>query len=260
MELERLSALAVEAAAAGAEVARSGFGRAKRVETKSSGIDLVTEYDRKAQDAIAAVLRAGTPDYGLLGEEGLSQGAEGGAVWVIDPIDGTTNFAHHSPIFAVSIGLVLDGRPQVGVVEAPEMGERFVAVRGQGATLNGRPMRVSDNPELARAVLATGFAYDRAVIERNLRLFSKFVLRSRAVRRLGSAALDLCWVAAGRFDGFWEMGLKPWDVAAGWLLVEEAGGRVSDLAGGQFSLDGHNLLSSNGKVHGQMLDVLKEEA
>lgn len=258
MDLERLSELAVEAAAAGAEAARRGFGRAKRVETKSSGIDLVTEYDRKAQDAIATVLRAGAPGYGLLGEEGLSEGTEGGALWVIDPIDGTTNFAHHSPIFAVSIGLIIDGRPMVGVVEAPEMGERFVAVRGQGATLNGRPIRVSGGGTLAQAVLATGFAYDRALIERNLKLFSKFVLRSRAVRRLGSAALDLCWVAAGRFDGFWEMGLKPWDVAAGWLLVEEAGGCVSDLLGGQFALDGHNLLCSNGKIHEQMLDVLKE--
>jgi myo-inositol-1(or 4)-monophosphatase len=177
---------------------------------------------------------------------------------VIDPLDGTTNFAHRLPVFAVSIGLVVGGRPVLGVVLDPVRGDLFTASAGGGARLDGRQVRVSSVDDLGRSLLATGFPYDiRDSPVNNLDHFQNFCLRAQAVRRCGSAALDLCYLACGRFDGFWELKLKPWDVAAGALIVTEAGGRVSDLDGGDHRIDNGETLATNGLIHEAMLEVIK---
>lgn len=260
MDLEALKKSAVEAALAAGKAAQQGQGTAMQVHTKSSAIDLVTEYDQKAQEIIVRLLKKRYPDHGFLSEENLDERGKEPCLWVIDPIDGTTNFAHGSPIFAVSIGLLHHQLPVIGVVYAPCMNELFVAVRGQGAWLNDKPIHVSSRDELSQSVLATGFSYNVQRMEQNLRHFGRLIRRARAIRRLGSAALDMCWVAMGRFDGYWELDLKPWDVAAGWLIVEQAGGRVSDFRGGPFAAKAGSLLCSNGLIHDQMMAVLCEEA
>lgn len=260
MDLEALKESAVEAALAAGAEARRGQGTAMQVRTKSSAIDLVTEYDQKAQSIIVEYLRARYPDHGFLSEENVDEAGAGAFQWVIDPIDGTTNYAHGSPIFAISIGLVHRLQPLIGVVYAPCMNERFVAVRGHGAWLNDKPIRVSAHKKLSESVLATGFSYSGDLTEQNLKHFGRLIRRCRAIRRLGSAALDMCWVAMGRFDGYWELDLKPWDVAAGWLMVEQAGGRISDFGGRPLALKSGNLLCTNGLIHDQMTAALGEEA
>jgi len=260
VDLEALKGSAVEAALAAGKAAQQGQGTAMRVHTKSSAIDLVTEYDQKAQDIIVQLLKKRYPGHGFLSEENLDERGKEPYLWVIDPIDGTTNFAHGSPIFAVSISLLHHLSPMIGVVYAPCMNELFIAVREKGVWLNDKPIRVSKHAKLEQSVLGTGFSYSQALIEKNLSHFGRFIRRSRAIRRLGSAALDMCWVAMGRFDGYWELDLKPWDVAAGWLMVEQAGGRVSDFRGGPFALKAGSLLCSNGLIHDQMMTVLCEEA
>lgn len=272
LRLQAAKAAALEAALAGGEVLKEGFGRAHKARTKSSATDLVTEYDERAQAAIVEVLRRRGPDpeYGILAEEGYIWGEESAHRWLVDPLDGTTNYAHGYPIFCVSIALEGGGRPQVGVVYAPCLEEIFTAARGEGATRNGRVISVSRTPTLEASLLCTGFPYRRERISLNLRYFDRFVHRAQAVRRDGAAALDLCWVAMGRFDGFWELDLKPWDVAAGALIVREAGGRVSDLGGGPLELDRDRdrdrdgdgdveCLASNGLIHEEMLAVLRPE-
>lgn len=220
-------------------------------------IDLVTEADLASEQAIVAILRARHPDHDILAEEGGSGCRGADQRWIVDPLDGTTNFAHGFPWFAVSIGLEVRGEIVLGAVFNPHNRELFVAERGKGATLNGRPLRVSSTAELDRALLATGFAYDHKVSpENNYRHFERFQQTAQAVRRAGVASLDLACVAAGRFDGFWELKLKPWDVAAGVLLVEEAGGRVSDYAGAPMPLDRGEILASNGHLHAAMQALL----
>jgi myo-inositol-1(or 4)-monophosphatase len=232
----------------------------KRGEIMFKGaVDLVTHFDRKSQEMIFRRLSAAFPGHGFLAEEGLSLPGTSGCRWIIDPIDGTTNFAHTFPIFCVSIALEQKGEVVVGVVYDPMRDELFEAVRGRGAFLNGARVRVSDIPELGKALLATGFPYDvRTSSFNNVREFNAFIVRAQAVRRCGSAALDLCYVACGRFDGFWELKLKPWDVAAGALIIEEAGGRVSDFEGRTFDPFNQQVLASNGLIHEEMRAVLKE--
>jgi len=232
----------------------------KRGEIMFKGaVDLVTHFDRKSQEMIFRRLSAAFPGHGFLAEEGLSLPGTSGCRWIIDPIDGTTNFAHTFPIFCVSIALEQKGEVVVGVVYDPMRDELFEAVRGRGAFLNGARVRVSDIPELGKALLATGFPYDvRTSSFNNVREFNAFIVRAQAVRRCGSAALDLCYVACGRFDGFWELKLKPWDVAAGALIIEEAGGRVSDFEGRTFDPFNQQALASNGRIHEEMRAVLKE--
>lgn len=222
-------------------------------------IDLVTEADLASERAIVALLRARHPDHDILAEEG-DYGCRGADQrWIVDPLDGTTNFAHGFPWFAVSIALEVRGEVVLGAVFNPHNNELFVAERGRGATLNGRPLCVSSTGVLEQAMLATGFAYDHKTSpENNYRHFASFQRAAQAVRRAGVASLDLACVAAGRFDGFWELKLKPWDVAAGVLLVEEAGGRVSDYRGAPMPLDRGEILASNGHLHGAMQQILSQ--
>jgi myo-inositol-1(or 4)-monophosphatase len=223
-------------------------------------VDLVTEADRASESLIVSRLRDAYPDDAVLTEEERSHaGVAGGRRWILDPLDGTTNFAHGFPCFAISLALEREGTVALAAVFDPTRDEFFSALRGEGARRNGEPIHVSRCSELDRALLATGFPYDvRTSPDNNLREFGAFALRAQAVRRAGAAALDLCYVAAGRFDGFWEAGLKPWDVAGGWLLVEEAGGAVSDYLGDPFDLSKPDVVASNGRIHDAIVAVLRE--
>lgn len=222
-------------------------------------VDLVTDYDRRSEAFIVAALREAFPDHALRAEEGSR--ANGGAdyEWLIDPLDGTTNFAHGLPIFSVTLALLHHNEPIVGVTYDPTRDECFTAARGEGAFLNGQPLHVTDNKTLGAALLVTGFPYDiRTNPENNLGHFNNFAVRSQAVRRLGSAALDLAYVAAGRFDGYWEFRLNPWDIAAGALMVREAGGRVTDADDQIVPVPHAAVVASNGLIHEQMLAVLRD--
>jgi len=239
-------------------IQRAGYEHAHEIATKSAAVDLVTEVDHACEAHLLAALGKLRPDDAILAEEGGGRGDAGAEWrWVIDPLDGTVNYAHGYPCFCVSIGVEQRGLRAVGVVYDPLRDELFYATRGGGAFRNGRPIRVSREAELGRGLLATGFAYDvHTSADDNLAAFAAFVKSARAVRRDGSAALDLCYVACGRFDGYWERKLKAWDVCAGALILEEAGGRASDFAGGPLPADGRELLASNGALHDTMLAVL----
>jgi myo-inositol-1(or 4)-monophosphatase len=204
------------------------------------------------------MIAARFPEHQLLAEEGTTAGTRSDYRWIVDPVDGTTNYAHGYPIFGVSIAVEHQGEIVVGVVHAPMLAETFVAVRGRGAVLNGRPIHVSAVPVLDRSLLATGFPYDiRTRPDNNLDHWARFAVRCQAVRRDGSAALNLAYVAAGRFDGFWELTLSPWDMAAGVLLVREAGGTLSTPEGGQHHHMQRSCIASNGHIHQEILDTLR---
>ena len=252
-------AVAVEAARRAGQLLRDARGGLHRISYKGSPTNLVTEMDRSAEALIVEHLLGAFPTHGVLGEEGGARSGVSGYRWLVDPLDGTTNYAHGLPVFAVSVALERDGVVELGVGYDPTRDECFVAERGQGATLNGEPIQVSATRNLGESLLSTGFPYDiRTTAETNLAEYAALSLRARAVRRLGSAVLDLCYVAAGRFDGFWELALGPWDMAAGGLIVQEAGGRVTDVLGGPWRLDGPGMLASNGQIHGGILAVLAE--
>lgn len=227
---------------------------------KKGTIDLVTEVDIECERMARALLAERHPDHDILAEEfgGATDGRQPSRFrWIFDPIDGTTNYAHGLPIFCSSLALEIDGRVEVGAIFDPSRDELFTAVRGQGAQLNGVPLHVSSTETLIDALLVTGFPYDIQRREPDLLpIFTAFLEQARAVRRLGSAALDLCYVAAGRFDGFWEQQLKPWDVAAGALMVEEAGGRITGMDGSPFDLMGGHLAASTVPLHPQLLAVI----
>ena len=230
----------------------------RRAEASYKGaLDLVTDFDTGSQEILVDRLSAAFPGHGFLAEEGLSRKGSSPYRWVIDPLDGTTNYAHTFPVFSVSAALEHDGRTVLGLVYDPMREEMFRAGEGRGAFLNDAPMRVSRVGDLGRSLLATGFPYDiRTCSVNNLDHWSRFIVRAQAIRRCGSAALDLAYVACGRFDGFWELKLNPWDVAAGALLVEEAGGRVTDFEGREFHILAPGILATNGLIHEAMLDVL----
>jgi myo-inositol-1(or 4)-monophosphatase len=258
-EVGDLRHLAVRLARAAGAVQREKYETEIEIRTKSAAIDLVTEVDHECEALIVDGLRAERGGDAILAEEGRGSDSEGARWrWIIDPLDGTTNYAHGYPRFCVSIGVEYEDVRTIGVVYDPLLDELYCAVRGGGATRNGNLIRVSAETEIGNAVVATGFSYDvRRSTEDNVGHFAAFVKSARAVRRDGSAALDLCYVAAGRFDGYWELKLHPWDVAAGLLMVEEAGGRVSDLSGGPARRSGVECVASNGRVHDQMLETLR---
>lgn len=252
---------AAEAAAreAGA-LLRAMHGHVRDVRYKGLA-DLVTEADKASEALIAERLLAAFPGDSLLAEEGAGDGdLAAQRLWVVDPLDGTTNFAHGHPVFAVSIALMAGGATQVGVVYDPLRDELFAAVRGGRATRNGAPIHVSQTDTLLAAMLATGFAYDQEERPRNLPFFSRFVMETQAVRREGAAALDLCYVACGRFDGYWERAIAPWDVAAAALVLELAGGRLSRYDGGPFDPFSREIVASNGRVHEDMVRIIAEVA
>ncbi len=225
--------------------------------TYKGEINLVTEMDRVSERTVVETILEAFPDHGVLAEEEARIKNSSGFLWIIDPLDGTTNYAHGYPSFSVSIGLESTDGVIVGVVYDPMRDELFSAARGQGAFLNGKSIEVSRNEVLIRSLLATGFPYDRAVSkENNLNYFNALIMASQEVRRSGSASLDLCAVAAGRLDGYWELKLQPWDVAAGSLIVQEAGGTVSDFTGIRFGIRDKELVASNGRIHDLMLDIL----
>jgi myo-inositol-1(or 4)-monophosphatase len=248
---------AIEAVTRAGDMMMARFGQDIRIDKKGT-IDLVTEVDVAVERAFRALIAERFPDHAVLGEE-FGGGAEAppGPCWVFDPIDGTTNFAHGLPIFCSSLALEIDGRAEVAAVYDPSRKELFTAERGGGAQLNGRPIKVAGAGQLVDAMLVTGFPYDvHQRVEEIVGLFAEFVGRARAVRRLGSAAIDLCYVAAGRLDGFWESDLKPWDVAGGALIVAEAGGRMTSMDGQPFSSRSREVLASNGLIHDAMLRII----
>jgi myo-inositol-1(or 4)-monophosphatase len=236
----------------------SRFGTGVAVELKGE-VDLVTEMDRRSEELIVGRLAREFPGTTVLAEEGQRQADAGAGLWIVDPLDGTTNYAHGFPVFAVSIAFERNGVMELGVVHDPTRNECFTAVRGGGARRNGDRVAVSRRDDLGQSLLATGFPYDiRTSPRNNLAEFGLFALRARGVRRAGAAALDLAYVAAGRFDGFWEDKLSPWDVAAGVLLVAEAGGTVTGYRGEPVNIRTGRLVASNGRIHAAMLQTLDE--
>lgn len=259
--------VAVEAARTAGELIRSRLGDFRSLETKSSRHDLVTDVDRASEELISRSLLGAFPGHVILGEEGMTQGRsrhERGAdpsrvehLWVCDPIDGTTNFVHGLPCCTVAICLAKRGRPVLGVVYDPARDEMFTASLGGGAHLNGRPIRVRTEQTLEESLVATGFASTREVRERNVRSMAAAAARCRNVRALGSAELHLAYVAAGRLTGFWEAGLAPWDMAAGYVLVSEAGGTVTDLSGEPYTLATADIIATNGPIHQELRGVVQ---
>ena len=254
-----LLATAVEAVLRAGEIQVSQFGGSLRIDKKGS-TDLVTDVDLAVEHMFRALVTARFPDHRVLAEE-LGEGdrpSRSPYCWVFDPIDGTTNYAHGLPIFCASLALEFEGRPIVAAVYDPTRRELFTAEAGQGARLNGNRIGVSSAAVLIDALLCTGFPYEvHTSVDEVVGLFGAFVGRARAVRRLGSAALDLCYVAAGRLDAFWEQGLKPWDTAAAALIVQEAGGRVTSFSGEDYRSRGRTMVASNGRLHGDMLDTIR---
>ena len=254
----------MEIASAAGEVLARGFaggpapllGPRHGAESKAAEFDLVTEFDRRSEALLVERLGAAFPGDAVIAEEGSARAGSGGT-WYVDPLDGTTNFAHGLPFFAVSIARVVDGRPELAVVHAPILQLTFTATRGGGAFCNDRRLHVSEASDLGRAMLATGFPSDRMITgDTNFPQFVAIKSRARAVRRYGSSALDQALVAAGTYDGFWEMKLKAWDLAAGSLLVEEAGGRATGWLGEPLRLERGAIVASNGRLHAELLELL----
>lgn len=251
---------AVEIAREAGAILRAGYERPKEVSYKGE-VDLITDSDRRSEDLIVSRLRERFPDHAIVAEEGSGQAGDNAKYcWHVDPLDGTTNFAHGYPCFAVSLGLLENGEPIAGAVLNPVYDELFTASRGEGAFLNNRPIRVSSAVSLSHSLVATGFPTHHRMKSANINYYWEFTLRSHGVRRDGAAALDLCAVASGRFDGFWEFGLKSWDTAAGAIIVREAGGMVTDMEGKPYQPGGRVVIASNGKIHGEMRQIIERVA
>lgn len=251
--------VATAAARQAGAIVRAGYGQTLQI-THKGAIDLVTEYDRRSEALILSALREAFPSHAINAEEsGHAAGDE--HEWLVDPLDGTTNFAHGFPVFSVSLALTHRRRLVLGVVYDPLRDELFAAKAGQGASLNGTPLKVSGTAQLGQALVSTGFPYDvRTNPHNNLAEFNRFQMRAQGVRRTGSAALDCAWVAAGRLDGFWEFRLNPWDIGGGALLVREAGGQVTTREGDADFLGRASVVASNGLIHQEMLEVLRLSA
>jgi len=248
---------AVDVARGAGGILRENYGKEQSVHYKGE-INLVTEVDRRSESYIFGRIRSAFPEHGILSEESSEITSSSAYRWIIDPLDGTTNYAHNYPCFCVSVALERDGELLAGAVFDPLLSELFAASAGGGAFLNGARIRVSETENLRRSLLSTGFAYDvKQATHNNLDLFREFVFTGQAIRRDGSAALDLCYLACGRFDGFWELKLSPWDTAAGLLILREAGGVATRLDGSPYDIHQPDLLASNGRIHGQMMEVIR---
>jgi len=258
-ELEKIRKAAVEAAVEAGKITLRYYRKSFDVREKARS-SLVTEADLKSEALIRKILGKKFPSFQFRGEEGghNSAAALDAPMWHVDPLDGTTNFVHGFPMYCVSIGLALADEPLVGVIHIPTLDETFHGAKGAGAKMNRRPMKVSKRANLGESLLTTGFAYlhQADAISPEIERFKRAHLEARAVRRPGAAAIDLAYVAAGVFDGFWERNLSSWDICAGIALVREAGGNVSSYDGGSVTLDGKELLATNGKIHGAMIKIL----
>ena len=248
-----------KASAEAGKIIKEYFETKFHIESKDVISNLVTEVDKKSESKIIEIIRSDFPNHNILSEEIGALDTDSNVKWIIDPIDGTINYAHSIPLCCVSIGVEKNGEIILGVVYNPMSGEYFFAEKGKGATLNNKKISISKEDKLGKSLLVTGFPYDTS---RNpykpVSVFAEFVNSDIPVRRLGSAALDLCWTACGRFDGFWEYNLNPWDVAAGYLIMTEAGGKVTDFDGKDFSVYSKQILASNGLIHIQMLNVINK--
>jgi len=256
--IEKLLEAAKEAAYEAGEIQLSFLGKKKQVECKSNEFDLVTEADKQSEEKIISILNTYYPGHDILGEEtGSHKENDSEYLWVVDPLDGTTNFTHNFPHFAVSIGLIKKGRIILGVVFDSCKNELFWAAEGMGAYLNSEPIQASKIAKLEKALLATGFPPGKVeIVEENFVYFKEFVYKAQALRRPGAAALDLCYVACGRMDGFWELNLSPWDVAAGVCIIREAGGKVTNFDSEDFDPYAGNILATNRFLHAPMKKVL----
>jgi myo-inositol-1(or 4)-monophosphatase len=249
--------LGVKAAKEAGELLVKGLGETRNVSEKSGRTDLVTQYDHAAQDLIAERIQEKYPDHSILAEEEFSVEKDS-VKWIVDPLDGTTNYIYNYPLFCVSIAVEKGGTLEAGVVHIPFIDETFTALRSRGARLNGDKISVSDRVDFSRSLLSTGFPYDERKVPTAIETFNRMVREARGIRRDGAAALDLSFTAMGRFDGFWELGLSPWDVAAGTLIVREAGGLVTDFSGNEHDLYGsEGIVASNGEIHGELLKRLE---
>ena len=257
MDFEHVKRVAVAAAYKGARVIMPFYGRLSKI-NKKGAIDLVTEADIGSEKIIIETIKAKFPDHSILAEEtGLNNGISE-SKWIIDPLDGTTNFTHQLGLFAISIAFSLNGNIVVGAVFNPVSGELFTAIKEKGAALNGRPIKVSNVDNVSESLLVTGFPYNHKKIFKALMTrFANCLKASQGVRRLGSAALDLCFVACGRFEGFWEQNLNPWDTAAGALIAQEAGAVITDFSNSPFDIYEKEILATNGKIHKEMLSLLE---
>lgn len=249
---------AVRAARESGRIQQAHVGGELQIDTKSSDTDLVTHVDKLCETKIREIISEDWTEHEILGEEqGMGETDRSSTHrWIVDPIDGTLNFAHGFPVYCTSIGLEIEGEPAVGVVYDATRDELFTAVRGRGAYLNGRPLRVTTETVLKSSMLVTGFAYVEERMLRNVEVFARMLPLVRSIRRPGAAALDLCYLAAGRVDGFWELGLKPWDVAAAMLIVREAGGTLTGADGGPYRLGDETVVASNGALHAKLVEAL----
>ncbi len=249
----------LQAVQAGATQLRHYYEKSFTISNKEGVNNLVTEADHAAEKAIFEIIQTQYPDHYILSEESGDMPQDSAYKWIIDPLDGTVNFAHGIPLCAVSIGVEKDGEMILGAVYAPFINELYIAEKGQGATLNDRKLQVSTQTDMLKSCLVTGFPYTYPELHIGpLEIFAKLVKQGIPVRRLGSAAIDLCWVAAGRFDGFWEFNLSPWDTAAGYLLVKEAGGTITDFTGAEFSCYQKQLLATNTHLHQPLLQAITQ--
>lgn len=257
---DTLREIMFKAAEAAAEIQLEYFEKDFEIGRKKDYSDLVTEVDKKCEAKIIEIIHNTFPGHNVLGEEGGDQHKKSDYVWIVDPIDGTVNYAHSVPIFCVSIAVEYKGEVILGVVQSPKTREKFHAEKGKGAFLNDKKISVSDIDLLKDSLLVTGFPYgSKDNFDHCIDHFVNFIRLGLPIRRLGSAALDICYLAAGRFEGFWEVNLNAWDVAAGYLILLEAGGKVTNFEGGQYSVYDKQILASNGRtVHNEMIEVLKK--
>ena len=253
--MTRFGKVATRAALKAGKYIEKSLGKVKSVHYKGE-INVVTNVDKKAEKIIVHAIKKAYPSHNFLAEENSYPRKKSDFTWVIDPLDGTTNFLHGFPVFCVSVALAFKNKVIAGAIYDPIRNELFYAEKGMGAFLNGKKISVSNVKKLKKSLLATGFAYDvRKEADNNIDNFARFLKKAQAVRRAGSAAIDLCYVACGRFDGFWERGLHPWDIAAASLMVNEAGGKITGFTGSKFSIFDKEILASNSKIHSQMTKV-----